>query len=292
MCLREKISLKKENLNKTPSRPLLTKPIARVYKRDSSSRGAILLLRPRCDTVQRRMLYSMLELPPRKRQPTNRYSPHGDDVTVGEVVTAAWLDGKMYDGKVAGLREDGTLAIDFDDGDKLGAVKRRSVLRSSNGASAAEKATSRRKSKVKPKGLHGKVPWQHHGFSRSMFCPKPEHESVAESLIFEYDASFKFHNQIGPRVTDTVSLHDIVNGDMPLSEKNMHTRALSDFMKVLLLRTPSADSMEELLESSGTDPMGPLNEKQRAERQEIYKQHELESDDMEDSEHDAEEARV
>ena len=63
-------------------------------------------------------------------------------------------------------------------------------------------------------------------------------------------------------------------------------------MKVLLLRTPSADSMEELLESSGTDPMGPLNEKQRAERQEIYKQHELESDDMEDSEHDAEEARV
>ena len=79
---------------------------------------------------------------------------------------------------------------------------------------------------------------------------------------------------------------------MPLSEKNMHTRALSDFMKVLLLRTPSADSMEELLESSGTDPMGPLNEKQRAERQEIYKQHELESDDMEDSEHDAEEAQV
>ena len=57
-------------------------------------------------------------------------------------------------------------------------------------------------------------------------------------------------------------------------------------------RTPSADSMDELLESTGIDPMGPLTEQQRAERQEIYKQHELESDDMVDSEHDAQEALV
>ena len=57
-------------------------------------------------------------------------------------------------------------------------------------------------------------------------------------------------------------------------------------------RTPSADSMDELLERTGIDPMGPLTEQQRAERQEVYKQHELESDDMVDSEHDAQEALV
>tara|TARA_B100001540_G_C15609507_1_gene552398 strand:+ start:473 stop:625 length:153 start_codon:yes stop_codon:yes gene_type:complete len=50
--------------------------------------------------------------------------------------------------------------------------------------------------------------------------------------------------------------------------------------------------MDELLESTGIEPMGPLTEQQRAERQKIYKQHELESDDMEDSEHDAQEALV
>ena len=44
--------------------------------------------------------------------------------------------------------------------------------------------------------------------------------------------------------------------------------------------------MHELIESTGIDPMGPLTEKQRAERQEIYKQHAFESDDMEDSEAD------
>ena len=50
--------------------------------------------------------------------------------------------------------------------------------------------------------------------------------------------------------------------------------------------------MDDLIESTGFDPMEPLAEQQRAERQEIYKQHELESGDMEDSEHDAQEALV
>lgn len=57
-------------------------------------------------------------------------------------------------------------------------------------------------------------------------------------------------------------------------------------------RTPSADGMDELIESTSIDPMGPLTDQQRAEREEIYKQHALESDDTEDSEQDAQEARV
>lgn len=57
-------------------------------------------------------------------------------------------------------------------------------------------------------------------------------------------------------------------------------------------RTPPADGMDELIESTSIDPMGPLTDQQRAEREEIYKQHALESDDTEDSEHDAQEARV
>jgi|TARA_B100001758_G_scaffold202414_1_gene181732 hypothetical protein len=50
--------------------------------------------------------------------------------------------------------------------------------------------------------------------------------------------------------------------------------------------------MDELIESTSIDPMGPLTDQQRAEREEIYKQHALESDDTEDSEQDAEEALV
>ena len=57
-------------------------------------------------------------------------------------------------------------------------------------------------------------------------------------------------------------------------------------------RTPSADGMDELIESTSLDPMGPLTAQQRAERKEIYKHHVLESDDTEDSEQDAEEALV
>ena len=57
-------------------------------------------------------------------------------------------------------------------------------------------------------------------------------------------------------------------------------------------RTPSADCMDDLIESASIDPMGPLTKQQRAEWEEIYKQHALESDDTEDSEQDAQEARV
>ena len=95
-----------------------------------------------------------------------------------------------------------------------------------------------------------------------------------QSLMFEYDATFKVQNQMGPRVTS--------NGEMPIVPKNMHVRALSDFMKTLLLCTPSEDNTHEMIESGGIDPMGPLTEKHRAERQEIYKQHAFESVDMED----------
>ena len=218
-------------------------------------------------------MLSMLDLPPRARQAPNRYAPSSADVEVGEPVTAVWLDGKMYDGVVSKMNNDNTLAIDFTDGDKLGGVSRRQVLRSSNGASAADKAKARKKIHKKPVAQEKKFKWIHHGFSRSIYRPKPDHTSVAESLMFEFDASFQVHKQIGPRVTDRVSLHDIVNGNMPIQEKNMHAKALSDFLKMLLLQKPSANSMEALIESSGIDPMGALTNQQRAERQAIYEQH-------------------
>ena len=53
----------------------------------------------------------------------------------------------------------------------------------------------------------------------------------------------------------------------------MHAKALSEFLKMLLLQKPSANNMEELIESSGIDPMGALTDQQRAERQAIYEQH-------------------
>ena len=55
---------------------------------------------------------------------------------------------------------------------------------------------------------------------------------------------------------------------------NVHCpSSTSDFLKMLLLQKPSANNMEELIESSGIDPMGALTNQQRAERQAIYEQH-------------------
>ena len=50
--------------------------------------------------------------------------------------------------------------------------------------------------------------------------------------------------------------------------------------------------MDEHIESTRIDPMGPLTDQQRAEREEIHRPHVLESDDTEGSEQDAEEAMV
>jgi hypothetical protein len=72
---------------------------------------------------------------------------------------------------------------------------------------------------------------------------------------------------------DTISLHDIVAGDLCDADKNMHVGALSDFMKTLLLTTPSAPAMQDKLESTGEDPLGPLTAHAMTARNRVYGAH-------------------
>jgi hypothetical protein len=51
----------------------------------------------------------------------------------------------------------------------------------------------------------------------------------------------------------------------------MHVRALSDWMKMLLLTAPSETNMCTLFESQGDPHLTPLSPKQCSERQKIYK---------------------
>ena len=58
-----------------------------------------------------------------------------------------------------------------------------------------------------------------------------------------------FGDDIAETSTHTVSLHDIVCG--PDANTNaMHVRALSDWMKILLLTAPSEANMRSLLEDA------------------------------------------
>ena len=65
-------------------------------------------------------------------------------------------------------------------------------------------------------------------------------------------------------------MHDIVSGP-DAGTKAMHVRALSDWMKMLLLTAPSEANMRTLLESQGDPHLTPLSPKQHSERQKIYK---------------------
>lgn len=78
--------------------------------------------------------------------------------------------------------------------------------------------------------------------------------------MFDYKVSVEMHGRfVEQSALDSISLHDMVVGDIPAADKNMHVGALSDFMKTLLVTTPSAEAMQEKLESSGEDPLGALS---------------------------------
>ena len=65
-------------------------------------------------------------------------------------------------------------------------------------------------------------------------------------------------------------MHDIVCG--PDANTNaMHVRAFSEWMKMLLLTTPSETNMRTLLESQDDPHLKPLSPKQDSERQKVYK---------------------
>ena len=115
--------------------------------------------------------------------------------------------------------------------------------------------------KRRTKGAGQNGVWRHDGFHSSRFrAAKHDAETHAERLMFHYKVSLKMHGHFKVRAGDhSISLHDIVTGDHDQATKNMYAGALSDFMKCLLLTTPSAAAMEETLESTGLDPQGPLD---------------------------------
>lgn len=126
--------------------------------------------------------------------------------------------------------------------------------------------------KRRTKGAGQNGVWRHDGFHSSRFrAAKHDAETHAERLMFHYKVSLKMHGHFKVRAGDhSISLHDIVTGDHDQATKNMYAGALSDFMKCLLLTTPSAAAMEETLESTGLDPLGPLDADALQSRNKVY----------------------
>ena len=117
--------------------------------------------------------------------------------------------------------------------------------------------------------------WRHEGILRARFCAAATPaQTVGERLVFDYKVSLRSHNNfVEQPETETISLHEMVVGDLSTEDKAMHVGALSDFMKTLLLTTPCAEAMERTLESTGLDPLGALTGVAVAERTHIYSKH-------------------
>ena len=138
-------------------------------------------------------------------------------------------------------------------------------------------AKKKRKGSAKPKGMaQGNTrAWRHDGIVASRFrAATSDAESYAQRLMFDYKVSVEVHGRFAEQSDlDSISLHDMVAGDLAAADKNMHVGALSDFMKTLLVTTPSAEAMQEKLESSGEDPLGALSAAVTGARNRAYAAH-------------------
>jgi hypothetical protein len=138
-------------------------------------------------------------------------------------------------------------------------------------------AKKKRKGSAKPKGMaQGNTrAWRHDGIVASRFrAATSDAESYAQRLMFDYKVSVEVHGRFAEQSDlDSISLHDMVAGDLAAADKNMHVGALSDFMKTLLVTTPSAEAMQEMLESSGEDPLGALSAAATGARKRAYGAH-------------------
>ena len=95
-----------------------------------------------------------------------------------------------------------------------------------------------------------------------------------ERLVFDYKVSFDVHGKfVDQPATDCILLHDMVLGDLSQEDKDVHVAAVSNYMKDLLLTTPSARAMQEKLESTGLDPLGALSTVDIDARNRIYRLH-------------------
>jgi hypothetical protein len=105
---------------------------------------------------------------------------------------------------------------------------------------------------------------------KSFFAPQAEmNQTDAHRLMFSWkktELENIFGNEISEITTHTVSLHDIICGP-DANTKDMHVRAFSDWMKMLLLTAPSETNLRTLLESQGDSHLTPRSPKQHSERQ-------------------------
>jgi hypothetical protein len=117
--------------------------------------------------------------------------------------------------------------------------------------------------------------WRHDGVVSARFrAAESAAESFPERLVFDYKVSFDVHGKfVDQPATDCISLHDMVLGDLSQEDKDVHVAAVSNYMKDLLLTTPSARAMQEKLESTGLDPLGALSTVDIDARNRIYRRH-------------------
>ena len=209
-------------------------------------------------------------------QTTRKLMKTAHAIQIGERVKAAWkgceYKGCLYPGILTAINADGTFHIDFDDGDEDTACPAKCITRDngemvSGALSRASKSARKRKKLLKNETYM----WRHDGIVRSHFAAAAADGSFAKRLIFDYEVSYKIRGTYTLQdKTQSISLHEMVTGEMTNEEKNMHVAALSEFMKELLLTTPTEKDMTDLLESSQVDPMGPMNAAAHAARTEIY----------------------
>ena len=140
-----------------------------------------------------------------------------------------------------------------------------------------DSAKNKNKGIAKPKSMaQGRTrAWRHDGIVASRFrAENSDVESSAQRLMFDYKVSVQMHGRfVEQSALDSISLHDMVAGDLPDADKNMYVGALSDFMKTLLVTTPSAAARQEKLENSEEDPLGALGAAALAARNRTYGAH-------------------
>ena len=222
------------------------------------------------------------ERPKRKCQPPLMYSSgHNAPLEVNDHVRCAWpVTGAHYAGTIVRADADkDEYDVVFEDGDVATQMRLKQLVR--NGTFPGEgrplPPSKKIKSSLKKKKPveAPKYPWVHGGFIRSVYDNSPESQgkSVAERLKFDYNISYEINKKMVPAPPERISLHDIVAGNCHMDERDLHAAALSDFLKYLLLQTPTGEKMHELIESSGVDPVRPLAPHDRDEREKIYEQH-------------------
>ena len=221
---------------------------------------------------------STLRRSDRERCATQFLTPPAGPPAIGDLVRAPWhVTGKRHGARITAINEeDNTCSVTFTDasGDKSDNVPIDVLVRDSGHSGKERPGLQNARPRKKPKQAP-EVEWQHRGIRRAFFAPSSDNvKTVADRLMFEFDVAYERNGKLVPGTPETISLRDMVASDTAsVDELDMHAAALNDFMKVLLLRTPTAENMEQLLESSGDDPIGDLTPEELAQRADTYQKH-------------------